>query len=1548
MPPDSNERPRERSRIVGSLRRLLALVVWLALSVGALLLSAWVHLDTPQAREVGRVVANEQVSALMTGTLEIGRLEVLTPWRVEAAEVTLYDPRGRPVITGERVILVPDLSAALAGNLRFSHSELHGGTLTLIENEEGNPSFLDAFASPEPSTGEPGGMDAFVEDMHLDGITVTGTLLGIEGIRVEDAHAHMRLEVDGDVEHGFLLHVFDAGGRWVAPYPYAVDLERVYAEVRDDPDAGTMLWARVASDRDDHARVLLHYTTPDERDHLDLQAQLEPVHAERLAESGMEWAEAFSGPLRGHVRFHGDPEDLALEADLVAPAGDLAVRGRLPSTGTTEVTIETGALRLDRLRPELPEAEVRGTVTLRVPEGEGDTEVVVDVEPFTLEGYTVPGGHVEGRLDAEGFTVDEARAAYPGANVEVRGRVRNSGAIELHLIGRVAQIADDPNLAPLVPGVRAGLRFDMRLTLDEELDARGRWVFTNVRAGSLTATRLVAEGRVHGDLDAPRVALDVEASEVAAEGIPIGEGTGRVVGGPTNYHVELALQRGARRIEASAEVALRGSAIEAEVTPLLLADGQRTWRGALRGLRYRGGRLFVGDFEEDTGGLRLVAGERRIDAQLRYGMNRGRDDDGIHLEVEAVEIDALRPWLGARIPPGLRGTLTAEASVEGGLADPRVVLDGQLVRGAYGPARSLDAAWLVTYFEGRLDGDAEIEAGERGQVDVHVEGLLDTSLPVAESLEYGAYELKLETEGIEVALLTDLVGEDVAAEWPTLEGRARGAVVFNGALDFFDFRGRLRVPSLVVGEWPPLGVGSTFSFQDGVLAARVTTSDGAGDLAEVEGSISLDLMSLVADPSLLTAIFEVAPWRLAARFPARNLGTLPEPIRDYVPEADSLRASATMTVAGGAFETHADLLGQVEWLGDIEGASCGVSARPRLRVDARLQNGRTLGRVDGLVGGARVMVAEVDAPTPVDLWLQEPELAAIPPTRIAATVEHAPLDQVPLACDLFGGDVTMHVLAEKVFTDRPWAEVTVHGDAIYGRRLERVLGEERAIREVERTPPFQVSVQGRAAERLLAADTVMRWWNGGTTRVESDVPLGFDEELALPTVDLEAPVHASAMLHAMPLEATLFWLDTLGQIDGDLTGDVDLMGSLSEPELSGSLDLRDGEMDIRSLGQRLRDVSGGFIFEGDRITLQGLRARDGDGVTSIAGDVTLEQLVPRQLALRLVAEKFPVRNEGSVMAELTGSSRIDLRLEDDAMRGEVTVESLGVFLPEGLGRTPQSLALHPDIRVVGREGETVVGDPFVVDLHVDGRQPFTVSSAEFGATVTADLDVVYREPDLSVGGTVEILDGFLDLYGKQFAVSEGTMRFDPTDSELNPVVNLVAVHNLRSSPGDQVVVRATGTLADPQVSFTSTITDDEATIVALLVSGQVRQGTLDEVSQQTRNFLIGVASGVLTLSLREEFGYYFPSVVLRGNEYGGTRIGAGYSFDDLLPSWLRSVVTNIYVEGYLNTAGEDTSATQGQVQDYGFLLELSLPRSVVTGVNYQPPSSAAIDVTWQP
>jgi translocation and assembly module TamB len=429
-------------------------------------------------------------------------------------------------------------------------------------------------------------------------------------------------------------------------------------------------------------------------------------------------------------------------------------------------------------------------------------------------------------------------------------------------------------------------------------------------------------------------------------------------------------------------------------------------------------------------------------------------------------------------------------------------------------------------------------------------------------------------------------------------------------------------------------------------------------------------------------------------------------------------------------------------------------------------------------------------------------------------------------------------------------------------------------------------------------------------------------------------------------------------VEGILQGSVTAQGRVRDPSFVGSVELSDGRVNLRAVGQTLEDVTGRAIFDEDGVAVTDLRATDTNGTAEVDGRVGFKKLQLKKMDFTVHADKFPLRSEGSIMARLDGSARMMAKFEDEGIDGEVRLQKLELDIPESTA-TPQDLARHPEVFFIGETYEPIRRtDAYEVKLKIRSEDRLVIRSRDQGFYVeaTAKLDTRVAE-EFTVEGTVNLHKGNFQVFGKRFEIRSGNMIFDGKP-EMDAKVDLVARHSLRGS-NDTVTVVVSGRLSNPTIEFKSNVpTTSEAQVIALLVTGSTRQQrgvntSTAQASQDTTNFLTGVAAGLFSASLQSQFGGFAPTFgitqgqgVADGTE-GDTAVQVGFSVDSVLPD--NVPIRGLYVEGQFvarrNEGGPNTTA---QAQRPGFLIEALWPLSFVTTGTFAPPSNWSIDVTWEP
>jgi translocation and assembly module TamB len=254
------------------------------------------------------------------------------------------------------------------------------------------------------------------------------------------------------------------------------------------------------------------------------------------------------------------------------------------------------------------------------------------------------------------------------------------------------------------------------------------------------------------------------------------------------------------------------------------------------------------------------------------------------------------------------------------------------------------------------------------------------------------------------------------------------------------------------------------------------------------------------------------------------------------------------------------------------------------------------------------------------------------------------------------------------------------------------------------------------------------------------------------------------------VEANLSLLTLLGpQVEeavGRLEGHVLLGGTPRHPEMTGRLTVRDGRIKLRTLGTWLEQLQADVSFSEDRITINTLTARLGEGTAQAGGTIAIAAFRPTRV------EQFTLRTRdarveiapvfaGKVDADVTLSGPLGDPARPPELVGQMVLKEGDLVLTGAPAEFFGPGARGPDLRL--RQVRLVGGPALAVHL---GRLRIDLKE---GSVVVAGGTL--RQPSLDGELTAE--RGTLTVFGQPFLLQEGHARFLP-QLGLTPIISALA------------------------------------------------------------------------------------------------------------------------------------------------------------------------------
>ncbi|WP_257458318.1 translocation/assembly module TamB domain-containing protein [Archangium lipolyticum] len=1489
--PPSPRRRRGRWLLWGLLGFLGLVVVLVA---GAL-----VYLTGAAGEARVRALAVEQANKQLSGRLEVGGLD-LGPRSAVLTGLKLYDPEGELVAEVERVEVQLGLAPLLRKHVVLRSARVEQPHLYLRQDERGL-NLSRAIAPREPKPEEPantqrGTLRFTLEDLQLENGSVDYVAESPEGnreVRLDDLDANGAAAWVAATEG--LDVKLDATASLARPTagPVRLSLEGQGEEGKLNADVdfdapGLGLQARGGMEGENQAHAEVRHLT------------LGPELARALVPA---YPVAVPVTLSGTVDQKGD----TLQVDLGARAAG----------GTAEVK---GSLDMEQLRTEGLTARVRELDLAKLLGGGPSTQLAADLRVTgggksleTLQGtvdLTMPTSRIADRplgpveLHASAnngrFELSQLQAQAPGASLTARGGgtledLRIEGRLVAsnldtfaNTVGRlgsgkplplsghgaldftVSGSARQPAIA-LSGGFEALAWADTSVT-GLELDARVPDVTQPLTAdATLEATRLTTAGRTFEDLKAS-LATQGRALEASV-----------TTGGTTNLLLSL---RG------TVDKDSQGLGIDA----LALRYPEAGWT-LQRPTHVSWGNGGV----EVAPPLTLSSGPQSLSLALAMEGERIT----ARTELQAFDLGRLPK---AFLPPSLDvdGQLSGHVAVNGHMSRPDADLDLTLRGGRYQQYKDLDFDLRGKYLRDRATGTfaASAPAGRASaRFDVPVQGLMKRRRePVSLELTMDQVDIgpALRMAGqpeSATGILSGFVRLQGLANDPRLEVSLKGS-----QLRYWGVPPQQPPPVVLApGALPPELRGEPLGFElvarsddkDGSLSARLDLR-GIGSTAYAAVETPFSLGRLISNPPTASQFMETPMRKMEAHVTEAPLGLLSQ--LGFASRAGGL-VSMTANLTGPLLAPVGEL--------KVEARRATMNGIEPLDGTLTLYTDASSVKLQLVARHEASLLAEVDALIDAPIAaLQDQEVVGQIPFRLHARSGPVPLRELPGMASQqqtpsapqqpLQGILSLELAASGTLDD-PKVELTSGMQQLGVRQF--ALGQARLHYTYEDT--------------RSVLDALLTSPNGGTLLVKGQAK----QTLSLPA--MRRGVDFTRAPFEMDLDARQFDLSFLSgsqipmvrTIGGILQADAHMGGTIGAPSYRGTFQWKDGRLALDGYGD-YRNVQVALDVTDKHLELTELSARSGSGTlrfTAQADRKTTDGRSGPESYYDLTGEgemnDFPLVSDDQLMATLTLRTTLKGLVSDKQVYlSDVSLPEAHVNLPEEKRKDVQSMdrpegivlvrngvALEPDKRKKAPAGGAAPGtatggagtqeeSQLRYEIIVNAPRNLWIHGTDINAEIGFDrgLRVQYQNDELSLGGTVKVLRGEVEVLGRRFTVQNSSyVRF--TGPPAQPFINATAEYD-NERAGVKVFVAIRGQGKDFTIKPTSDPPLPETEIYTLLATGRrtLRAGSGASMNQGQ---VASVLGSVLASQVRNALAAKLPLDVftLEAGDDGlaGTRLEVG-------------------------------------------------------------------------
>ena len=306
-------------------------------------------------------------------------------------------------------------------------------------------------------------------------------------------------------------------------------------------------------------------------------------------------------------------------------------------------------------------------------------------------------------------------------------------------------------------------------------------------------------------------------------------------------------------------------------------------------------------------------------------------------------------------------------------------------------------------------------------------------------------------------------------------------------------------------------------------------------------------------------------------------------------------------------------------------------------------------------------------------------------------------------------------------------------------------------------------------------------------------------------------------------------------VSGHLAATLNVSGPFDAPEIEGLLSLSETQIEDPTVGISLVDLGGEISVEGQGADLSARVELLGSGRERRPESVRLSGEIKKTseggtIDLSFVSDRAQLARNAELELRLTTDLALKGNFKEATLSGPITINELDFAIPDTqAGDEAPTFVPVNIVRTDVPEAEQVVSTPqgqdvsdyvLNLDMTLDARNGVFVRGRGVESEWAIDLDINGTADDPKLRGTVNSIDGKLDLAGRSFSLTEGLVSFTP-ETGLDPTLDVQAETVTGTAP-DQITAIATmtGPASQPAISFSSDPTLPEEDVLALILFGR--------------------------------------------------------------------------------------------------------------------------------
>ncbi len=366
-------------------------------------------------------------------------------------------------------------------------------------------------------------------------------------------------------------------------------------------------------------------------------------------------------------------------------------------------------------------------------------------------------------------------------------------------------------------------------------------------------------------------------------------------------------------------------------------------------------------------------------------------------------------------------------------------------------------------------------------------------------------------------------------------------------------------------------------------------------------------------------------------------------------------------------------------------------------------------------------------------------------------------------------------------------------------------------------------------------------------------------------------------------------VDEIEKSEGTLIVDLRASGSLTSPNVNGTIRLDEATFKIKSLRNEFTFTDAVIEMNGQRGTFKNMEIVSDGGTGVFEGDINLS---PLSYTISGTMDKFIIKPE-RIKSALSGDIKVSGDSDKLDVAGKITISRSRITIPDEPQKEVEDIQFvdedsEEEIRIGEGTKTDFFKDNVALDLEVTMTKNNWVRGRGANIELRGNLDIKKKQHEnVRIVGDIRTVRGTYENFGKLFRIEEGNVSFSG-GTEINPFLDIKALYRVSDN---NIYINIGGRAKSPEIKLTSDPAMTETDIVSYLLFGVSSSDIGSNERQSVQNVATGVAGGIAAAQLERLLG---PAISLDVVSVDANQVEVGkYLTQDLYIAYRRAASESI-------------------------------------------------------